>query len=165
MRTILFLSVFTLLCVNSFGEDYKALDDKYGFREAKFETPLSSFKNLIEIEKNLYKCTTEDLKLGNYRLSEVNYQFYRGQLCVITIDTKGYENGVGILKIFQAAYGKGVKSNEYIEDYYWNGKKVLMSYEQNSVTGDATIFIFCNKLTDLKDANEKKANEEAAKNL
>lgn len=127
--------------------------------------PFSSFKNLVEVEKNYYKCTTEDLKLGNYKLSEVNYCFYKGQLSAITIDTKGYENSVGILKIFQVAYGKGTKSNEYIERYYWNGVKVLMLYEQNSITNDAVIFIWCNKLNALKEADEKKANEEASKKL
>jgi hypothetical protein len=156
---------FILLPFTSFSQNPKALDDKYGFREMKFETLFNSIKNLVKVEEGFYKSTTEDLKLGDYQLNEVVYSFYKDQLYIILIKVKGVINSNGVLKILQQAYGSGYQSNRYIESYLWNGQKTIMSYEQNSITGDATIFMWCKKLSDLKDADEKKANSEAAKKL
>jgi len=147
------------------GQNLKALDAKYGFREAKFEMPFSSFKNLVEVEPCCYKSTTENFKLGEYTLDRVVYFFYKDQLSLIMIDTEGYINSRGFLKILQEAYGEGSQSNKYIEKYYWFGEKVIMSYDQNSITDDATIFIRSRKLMDLEQADEKRANSEAAKKL
>ena len=165
MKTFFGISLLVLFSTSISGQNLKSLDDKYGFRGAKFETPFDSLKNLVEIEKGFYTSTSEDLKLGEYDLSQIVYSFYKGQLYIIGITTKGYTNSNGILSILQQAYGKGYQSNEYIEKYIWFGKKVIMSYEQNSATRDATVFIMCRKLSDLKEADEKKANEEAAKQL
>jgi hypothetical protein len=56
-------------------------------------------------------------------------------------------------------------SNRYIERYLWFGKKVTMSYEENSVTGDASIIIQSEYLNKQEQAEEKKAASEAAKKL
>ena len=87
----------------------KALDEKYGFREAKFEMSLNSFKNLVEIEpnSNYYESPTENLKIGEYDLYSINYLFYKGQLSSINIVIKGSTNRDGVLKILQIAYGDG----------------------------------------------------------
>jgi len=145
------------------GQNLKALDDKYGFREAKFETPIDSYKNFVEIEKGIYKSTTEILNIGEYTLDEVAYFFYNGQLSTIAIRTKGYLNSRGFLSILQEAYGMGYQRNKNIERYSWLGEKVTMSYNQNSATGDASIFIYSIKLSDLEKAEKKKAIEAAKK--
>jgi hypothetical protein len=160
---IVLMLVFTPMLL--FGQNLKALDDKYGFRGMRFETPIDSFKNLVQVEKDFYKSTTEDLHLGDYELSKIVYGFYKGQLYAVTIRTKGYANSRGVLNILQQGYGKGDQENPYIEEYWWMGEKVWMKYEQNSVTNDATILMVCVKLSELRRADEKKANEEAAKKL
>ncbi|MEI6050819.1 MAG: hypothetical protein WCS03_18160 [Bacteroidota bacterium] len=165
LTTILLLFFIPTILI---GQNLKALDEKYGFREAKFEMPFDSFKNLVKNEKDFkdfYKSTNEDLNLGEYVLDRVYYGFYKGQLATIIIKTKGYTNSRGVLSIFQQAYGKGYKINQ-IEEYIWSGKKVYMSYDQDSIiTDDATIFIFSVKLTDLEEADKKRADSEAAKKL
>lgn len=152
------------------GQSLKALDDKYGFREAEFETPLSSFKNLKKVYEEPsglihYNSTNENLNLGNYVLDEIRYVFYKEQLAAVAINTKGESNSRGVLKILQDAYGNGYHVNEYIEEYDWFGEKVIMSYGQNSITGDAQIFIWSIKLSDIRRAENDKANSDAAKQL
>ena len=159
------MSIIIMITISSFGQNLKALDDKYGFREAKFEMSKDSFKNLVEIEKNIYKSTIENLKLGDYDLDLIAYSFYKGQLSDILIKTKGYINSRGVLKILQTAYGNGYQSNEYIERYVWFGDKVTMSYNQNSITDDATIIIYSKKLSDMKKADEKNAASKATNEL
>lgn len=162
LTTILLLFFVPTILI---GQNLKALDEKYGFREAKFEMPLDSFKNFVDLAEGFYKSTNEDLKLGEYTLDKVTYRFYKGQLSGIIIETKGYTNSVGFLKILQEAYGKGYKSNRYIEEYNWFGQKVDMSYDQNSITDNATIIIYCNKLVEQEKKDKKKATSEAAKKL
>jgi hypothetical protein len=152
------------------GQNLKALDDKYGFREAKFETPLSSFNNLKKVNEEptgliSYNSTNENLNLGNYILDEIRYVFYKEQLAAVAIVTKGESNSRGVLKILQVAYGNGYQGNEYIEEYYWYGQKVIMSYDQDSITGDAIILIFSIKLSNIRKAENEKANSDAAKQL
>jgi hypothetical protein len=165
MKTILLSTVLMLFTTASFCQTLNALDEKYGFREAIFEMPKASFKNLVEVEKGFYTSTSENLTLGEYQIDKIVYKFYKDQLSLIMIKTKGYTNSTGILKILQTAYGKGYQSNEYVEEYSWRGSRVYMGYDQNSITDDATIIIWSNKLMDLEKAERKKANEEAASKL
>ena len=165
MKTVLFTSVFILLSLTSISQSVSKLDEKYGFREMKFETSLTSFKNLVKVQENFYASTTENLTLGNYKLSQIAYGFYKGRLFSIIIMTKGLTNSSGVLKILQQAYGTGYKDNEYLESYIWRGEKVKMTYEENSITSDATIIMWSKKLWDLKTSEEEKANSEAAKKL
>jgi hypothetical protein len=164
-KVAMILSILTLFIANSFAQDEKALDEKYGFRTAKFESLKSTFKNLVVVEPGWYKSTTENLTLGNYKLKRVAYNFYKNQLSCIVVEIDGLVNSRGILGILQSAYGKGYQSNEYIEEYNWFGEKITMSYDENSITGDATIFISCVKLQAMEDADTEKANAEAAAKL
>ena len=157
--------ILVAMSLAAVGQNLKALDEKYGFRGAKFEMPFDSLKNLVEVEKGFYKSTDEDLNIGAYVLDEVIYHFYKNQLSTIIIYTKGISNSIGFLKILQEAYGSGYQNNRYIERYNWFGKKVSMSYEQNSITGDASIFIQSVPLSKQEQAEEKKAASEAAKKL
>lgn len=166
LKNVMFLmSAMLVFTLTSFSQNLATLDAKYGFREAKFEMPFDSFKNLVEVESQVYKSSTENLKLGDYDLKLIAYEFYDEQLSTITIKTEGYSNSRGVLKILQTAYGKGYQSNEYIERYFWFGEKVTMAYDQNSITDDATIIIWSNKIEGLKKANENNSNSKAASQL
>jgi len=167
MKNLTIILLLFFLPTILIGQNLKALDKKYGFKEAKFEKPLGSFKNMVEIREGsgLYQSTSENLSLGEYALDGVTYQFYKGQLYSILIEIKGYSNCVGVLKILQEDYGKGYQSNEYIEEYFWSGKKVSMFYQKDSITNDVDLFLISKKLRSLKEADEKRANSEAAKKL
>lgn len=157
MKAILLTSVFILFCLTRIGQNLKALDDKYGFREAKLGMPFSSFKNL-ELKsgdmdnfpnQKLYKVTNVDLHIGDYDLDGIDYWFYKDQLCTIEIAvSKDYSNQQGVLKVLETAYGKGIfKKGSFGQDYYvWEGEKVRMDYSMGDdiePTGD--IQITCKK--------------------
>jgi hypothetical protein len=175
MKKLLFLmSAMLVLTLTSFGQTFKALDEKYGFRDMKFEMPLSSFKDLVKLDPNydVYGFVKENLKLGEYNLTSVDYTFYKNQLSSINITISGDVNRKGILKIFQLAYGNG-KKDEYMDEYTWSGEKILMFYmEYNAgapISPDgsegAMIIINCIKLSDKESADKKESNSEAAKKL
>jgi len=157
MKTALFVSLFLLNNLFSFGQNLKALDDKNGFREAKFGVSPSSFKNLEQVKttpiigldpeksKNvdrtkLYPVKGEyydkdvDLHIGNFPLDYVVYHFYKDKLVSIGIKvSQGLTNQDGVLDVLETAYGKGVfeKNDDKwhpITYSIWEGEKVKMVY-------------------------------------
>ena len=155
MKTALFVSLFLLNNLFSFGQNLKALDDKNGFREAKFGVSPSSFKNLEQVKttpiigldpeksKNvdrtkLYPVKGEyydkdvDLHIGDFPLDYVEYYFYKNILVSIEIKvSNGFTNQNGVLNVLETAYGKGVlqKYNLGRDLYYiWEGEEIAMSY-------------------------------------
>lgn len=144
MKTILFVSVLTLFCLNSFGQEFKALDEKFGFRDVKLETPITSFKDCTrlpvseELNKDFpnyvgIKSKNPDLHIGAFSLENIEYWFYKDQLLDIVIDVNLENSDVdGILQVFETAYGKAKKDVQVPDTwiiYKWYGTKVYMTYE------------------------------------
>lgn len=145
------------------------LDGKYGFRDLKFETAASNIKGLVALglashNSRTYQRPTDSKKVGKYTISSIRYTFYKNRLSGIRIDTHGYTNSRGVLDAFRALYGLGTQDNEYIEEYRWSGNKVLMNYEQNSITDNAVIYIWSIPMMDSenldKGNNAKKATSD-----
>lgn len=159
----LLVGFFLLVAVASFSQDKKKLDEKNGFRDDIFGAPIESYKTLVEVDKTkdgfqiLYRKTDENFSLGIIELSSVTYTFYKGKLDAILLSTKGYTNSRGVLDILISNYGNGYQSNRYIEDYFWFGKKVVMSYSENSLTNDATIFIATKENDKEKETDKKES--------
>ncbi|MGD0756205.1 MAG: hypothetical protein ABR927_14220 [Bacteroidales bacterium] len=157
MRTILFASIFILSRLISSGQNLKALDDKNGFREAKFGMSASSFKKLEQMKepplvgldpsknknvdrtklypvKGSYYDKDVDLHIGNFPLDYVVYHFYKDKLVSIGIKvSQGLTNQNGVLEVLETAYGKGVfeKNDDKwhpITYRIWEGEKVKMVY-------------------------------------
>jgi len=175
MKKLLYgLLLFSLITINGFSQILSKsaltmLDIKYGFRDAKFEVPIDSFKNMIKIEDHgnskFYISSAENLKLGDFDLEKIEYFFYKGELASILIDTKGLINSRGVLKILQTTYSNYRQPNEYIEYYWWFGNKVRMSYDENSITEDAIIFISSIKMQNLKEKDEYESAKNAGNDL
>ncbi|SNC67587.1 hypothetical protein SAMN06265337_2003 [Hymenobacter gelipurpurascens] len=127
-----------------------ALDDTYGFRGAKFETPLSSYKDLVLAEKagqtQYYRRTSERKQLGSGEVTDVTYGFYKGRLAVIMLKTTGLANSRAMLEALEAQAGPGTRSNPYAQRYAWNASRVHMSYDENALSNDALVLLTCKKL-------------------
>lgn len=141
------------------------IDQKYGFRDYKFETDISQFPNIIlagAIKDSLVKYyidPSEKLTVGQYELEEIIYGFYRGSFFSVQYTTKGYSNSRGLLSALNQLYGPGNQSNKYLENYMWEGNLVRAIYEESSITHDALVLIACKKYLD----RIRKDGEEAAK--
>lgn len=167
MKILLGIVLLVLFSTSVTGQNLKALDEKYGFKEAKFEMPFSSFKNLEKVNpqspeyhsiyyemaseegkkmydkmmENYYKVNATDLHIGDFSLNKICYNFYKGQLFEIEISvSKGLSNTEGVLKVLETAYGKADKQGE---NYIWEGEKVSMSYKLNEYHTGGTISMKC----------------------
>ena len=169
MKKILLLLTITLLSLTSFGQSEKQLDEKNGFRELKFGTHIDSISNLKLIEDGVnnkyYEKTDEKLKIGEYDLKRITYGFYKGRLSFILIEANGYTNSKGILDIFTSQYGEGYKSNKYIEKYYWFGKTITLTYDENSINHNSKISISTDIFDKEKKEDKKSSNEKAKSDL
>lgn len=167
MKKLMFTPfLFIALIVNA-QENKEAIDQKFGFRNVKLETKLNEFPQFKKIEYGdgytFYENPKEDKHLGSYELDNVTYVFYEFTLAQIMIQSKGLINSDGLLKVLQELYGKGFKGNQYIDRYLWKGNKASIYYNKNSITDDALIVIFSNKLKDKKEADDKLKNQKIAK--
>jgi hypothetical protein len=149
--SILLLLIIPIVVI---GQNLKALDEKNGFREAKFGMSPSSFKKLepvkmitlkglgyleskgttshsISFEREYYDKDV-DLHIGDFPLDYVEYYFYKNILVSIEIKvSNGFTNQNGVLNVLETAYGKGVlqKYNLGRDLYYiWEGEEIAMSY-------------------------------------
>ena len=170
MKTLIFpLIVLLLMEVNLVAGSLSDLDIKNGFRNVKFGNDFSSFKNLKLIEKDqiykIYLKTNEDLKMGEYQLNKIAYFFHKNKLAIIMIEIKGYSNSRGFLDLLKIAYGDGWQPNQYIETYYWDGSIVHMTYDENSITHNSTIFIKSNELKRIADAEKQSIDQKTSEGL
>lgn len=156
-----------LISIQSAAQNIKALDDKYGFREMKFDDSITKFDDLVPLDysndstKILYKRSNDKLTIGATEVT-IYYSFYKNLFDALTINVKGYENCEDILNTLEGMYGKGHQSNRYIKDFTWIGKKVLLSYDYDSVNNEATIYMFCNSSI-KKQSNDAKLKALKAK--
>ena len=125
-------------------QSVKLLDDKNGFRDLKFGTPLSEIKGLVSVEGSTKYFTRPDdaMTVGESTIKTLVYGFYDGRLMSVRFSTEGLANSYHALQALQASYGQGSKPNEYIEEYHWGSNKVSMNYEENPISHDADISIF-----------------------
>lgn len=170
MKSKILLIIF-FASFSSTGQNIKALDEKNGFRDMKFGSDISTFQNMKEVERSsdelsIYYIKTDDkLKIGTGEVQKITYGFYKGKLYVVLIKINGLTNSRDVLLVMQELYGNGYKSNEYIEEYFWLGKKVTASYEENSVTSDATIIFSNEEITAQKEKDKKEANKKAKSDM
>lgn len=141
MKTLVLIVIFILYSSTSICQKIKTLDKKYGFRNATFEMPLDSFKDFVEVKKNVYISVYEDLTVGEVKLDSVYYVFINNLLYNIIIKTNGIYSQ-GFLKTLQKDFGKGNFNFGKDGLVLWEGKKVYMLYWENTVTHIATTAIF-----------------------
>lgn len=151
------------------AQSIDALSDKYGFRDAQFESPLTAFRGLTLVESgtNTKTCAraTDAKKIGGAQISSIHYSFYKGKLLAVHLKTKGLINSQALLEALVAQYGPGEQPNEFLKEYLWPANRVLMSYKENAITNDASVIMMSNYLSDQKEADEKKAAKGAARDL
>lgn len=147
------------------ASDIKTLDERYGFRGVRFESDSSALPDRVLAEvggtTRYYRRTTEVKTLGEGELAAVRYGFYKGKLALVILETKGLANSRAVLAAIQQEYGPGTRSSPFMQRYSWRGKAVTLSYDENTASNDAIIFLSSKKLR----AQQLKAEYDAAKKL
>ena len=101
---------------------------------------------LIEkIDLEIYLKTGDELRIGGAELEKIEYGFWRGKFCEITVTTRGPENWVSLREAVFEEFGKGTLSRfnpplggiEEFDWYFWVGKTAEMEliYRSSSRIG------------------------------
>lgn len=163
----IYLSILLLISSQIFGQGLKVLNERYGFRDAKFEMSIESFPNFIKLYDDKYADayinSNENLKIGDYTVKGIFYMFYKGKLSQIIIFTEGYTNTLGLLSILQQAYGSGYNSDKYF--IYWSSKKVQLVYKRNSITDDGTIVMWSKILRKIEEKEKSISNKNTSNEI
>lgn len=133
------------------------LDAKNGFRDMAFGSAPTAGMALMEDggDNKYYTRTNESLMIGAAQIHRITYGYYKNRLSSIRIEVKGFINSQAVLDVLRQAYGAGYKSNRYLEEYLWRGSRVILSYDQNSITKDSIVWFFSVPLID-EEKTEKK---------
>lgn len=145
------------------------LDARNGFRDATLGSPFSSFKDLQFQEEGSgmkwYRRPSDNLTMGEATLTGIFYGFYNDHLIHITLKTDGLGNNRAVLATLEAAYGTPLKPNQFLEKYFWIGKQVGLTYEENMVTKGSTVIFMNHELSAQKNAADKERAKKAASGL
>jgi hypothetical protein len=169
--------LFLALCLLVIGSNISVagnirdLDKKNGFKNYICDSPISKYPDLVfdsnadgPLPEKIYESTAVTA-IGNYPIYKVLVVFYKNKLHSIQIVAKEEINSRGILEIFKSAYGKPQQDNQFLEKYYWNGKKVIAEYDENMFSHDSVMRIFCKKTLAEYDRDEKNLQNKAKSEL
>jgi hypothetical protein len=159
---------------------YKALDEKNGFKNARFGMSstqvLGFFKDMFfqdSYENGKYYVTRSDkMSIGKAAVKEVVYGFYKDRLFSIKV-VLYFSNSDNAIPVLESAYGAGkydtfeygknrVKIESVPYSIYWSGDRVQMHY-QASMDGDHDSLLTIESLVEMekKDADEERQTKEA----
>jgi hypothetical protein len=133
------------------------LDFRNGFRDLKFGDPPAADMRLVEDhgETTYYTRPGDDLRIGNSQLNRIAYGFYRGRFYTALLSTEGLTNSRALLEVLRQAYGRGARPNRFMDRYYWEGSRVVLSYDENPLNHDATVVLSSVPLQSQKTAEDK----------
>jgi hypothetical protein len=83
----------------------------------------------------------------------------------IRITTKGISNSRALLEVLRQAYGPASKPNRFMERYQWDASKVIVTYDENSITRDAVVWFFSEPLVAEQKADQKAKAQKGASGL
>ena len=134
------------------------LDFTAGFRHLNFNDPPTKDMRLIEGDGDTkyYKRPGDDLVIGKVNVREITYGFYKKRLDSVLLETKGLINSRAMLEVLREAYGSGYRPNQFRDRYVWNGSRMLLYYNEKTISNDA-IVIF----QDIPLRTEKAVDEKA----
>ena len=142
------------------AQSIKDLDQAYGFNTFRFEENIANYPTLVAFDQ------TKDSQFVFYRNSDegnhidganidVIYTFFKGQLSTVLIQTTDSAGSRTVLRYLERQYGKGVKKEPYIEQYMWNGTKVLLSYYEGVNSFISKVFISSIKMKLIFEGRDK----------
>jgi hypothetical protein len=134
------------------------LDWRYGFRDLKFEQSIETSKDMVLVEDDgdlkFYHRKDERLQLGDAKLQQIEYGFYRGKFATVVITAASNAETAAFLRAMVADYGAPQKSPRNNNKLYWFGQKVLVDYLP-SPTGPPSVGMWSKPLQALQLADKQ----------
>lgn len=139
------------------------------FRGLSWGADINSIDGMVEVRTDpsyggiiVYQREGDKMQIGAAELSAVEYHFWRGKLCSCIVKTEGSTNWYGLKEAVFKKYGKGIKSNPYIESYnWWNKRGMTVSLEYSEITQKGALWLSSKALGKEMEKYEKEMAESA----
>ncbi len=182
---VILFSIFLTGCIAS-PRPSKPSSDPDGFRGVKWETSISTLKDMEKFEQDksassdlvLYKRKGDPLKIGNAKLKNIFYLFWMENFYSVWIDFEGDENYEILKKELFQRLGEAPGSDEFAKEthkrpdgkpseireaegfYAWWGRttEVVLTYSKERHNGNLSVK--STKLAEEKRAYEKQKKKE-----
>lgn len=143
-----------------------------GFRGLKWGTDIKDAGNMKLVEDGgdikLYERINEKMAIGQAKLSQLSYIFYKGRFGHVTIETQGWSNWNNLQRNVFARYGIGKRVNESIDRWIWDNaldhttdKNVSLLLRYNSISEKAQMLIIYKPIRE-QETNDKEREAKAA---
>jgi len=172
---ILILPYVIKFAFNHGLKNFKPGSEPDGFRGIKWRTEFSTaFSNAEKVKESktiaryeplkFYLIEGDDLRIGLAKLESIEHAFWNKRFQGAHIQTKGYENWVGVKQATFEKFGRGFQLNRRIKRYEWQGKaaRATLDYEEESKLGRMSI-ISKDSLREVAAYVKQKAEEGAKK--
>lgn len=130
-----------------------------GFRGIAWDTPFSAVRGEMlpyddpEHLPDLFQKVGDTMSLGGAPLDKIVYEFHHGVFTGVYIFAKKRPDA--IIAAFQAQFGEGIKTNQFMDKYVWQGPIGFIYLSCSSVGDD------CIANIESRRAFEQKKTEKA----
>ena len=119
------------------------LDQQNGLPDAQIGAPVTAFKGLQQTEDTgrwtTYKRPSDRLTFGQYDLSAITYNFFKGKLYSIFLEAEGKRNVKGLIHSLESLYGRQHSLEKrplppspiVMETREWTGQKIYLLYKNS----------------------------------
>jgi len=141
-----------------------------GFRGIKWGTEISEVSDQFALnsdERSMATYTRRDDKLaiGDAELIRLTYQFYKGRLHSVSMNTQEYANRRALQIALRTQFGQGSQPNRYMERYYWSGVTTIIALNCNTSAETCHLLFWSTEASKQKSADEKEAGQKAKRDF
>jgi hypothetical protein len=113
-----------------------------------------------------YERIGENMTIGGATLEHVLYEFHNGGFSEAFMTAKrGISNAAALIAAFRAQFGEGMKANQFLDDYIWQGPIAMISLSCKPITHDCDAFIQSSAAWNQKQADKAAAAARAKKDF
>jgi hypothetical protein len=146
----------------------RKMDEKYGFRDARFETDSTAMSGLKhafdQAGLRYYERQTDNLHIGSADVANIYYGFAASKLCQIVLFVNGTASANAVYAALKEEYGPIYKLHTQ-DGMGWTSSTEVISMEEKASSGQ-TLFRFASrKMKDLEKEVRKAAAKKAASDL
>jgi hypothetical protein len=142
--------------------NFKPGSEPDGFRDIKWGTDLSTFKNMKFSRTDpsygridIYLRLEEDSTIGIMKFKNIEYLFWKGKFSGISIVTEDSIESKSLREAVFAVFGKGSKPHADQEYYVWEGESTLMALEIDPVGEKALLWMMCKSILSRMELEDK----------
>jgi hypothetical protein len=145
----------------------RAMDEKYGFRDVRFETDSTAIPGIKHAfdagVRRFYTRPTDKLRIGDGELEALYYVFVSGKLSEVVLSMDGTTNANAVYGALKAEYGTpNVMGSEHAG--VWNSSSSLITYDRRP-GGKVDVHFSSKAMEKVRREATKDAGKKAASDL